>query len=62
MNPPTERPPGCQEIHGYVVQVGFGGWLDSEGEPTVCWHERGIWPTLEEADAAREKFCKTLPE
>ena len=62
MNPPTERPPGCQEIPGFIVKVGTAAWLTIEGLPTSAWHARGIWPTLEEADAAREKFCQNLPE
>lgn len=61
MNSPIEPPPGCQEIPGYIVQVGNRAWLTQGGQLTR-WRRRGVWPTLEEADAAREKFCQTLPK
>lgn len=54
---PKEPPPGCQEIPGFILDVFDGSaWMRADGTVTDKWAERGVWPTLEDAAAAREKF------
>ena len=66
MTPPLEPPPGCVEIPGFIVPIqGYGdrpAWLTREGNVTHQWQLRGIWPTAELADAARERACEGLEE
>lgn len=47
-----EPPKGCQEIPGFIAEVGESRklWLRKDGTPTDVWGERGIWPTKQALD------------
>ena len=55
MDKPIDPPPGCQEIPGFVLVVN-GGWVTQSGQFTTVFSERGVWPTQEAAEAARDVF------
>jgi hypothetical protein len=52
---PIDPPPGCQEIPGIILVVN-GGWVTQDGQFTAVFSERGVWPTQEAAEAARDAF------
>jgi hypothetical protein len=52
---PIEPPPGCQEISGFILNV-KDGWVTRDGQLTTVFSERGVWPTQEAAEAARDAF------
>lgn len=52
-------PEGCMEIPGLILVLVPGeSWLTKDGEVTTNFRERGVWDTVEEADAAKERFCQ----
>jgi hypothetical protein len=59
---PIEPPPGCQVIPGFIVVVFAKGWLTKTGRVTFEFSERGVWPTQESAEAARDKFLTPIRE
>jgi len=52
---PIDPPPGCQEIPGFILKV-KDGWVTQAGQFTMVFSERGVWPTQEAAEAARDAF------
>lgn len=56
-------PPGCMEAPGYILTLRTGpGWITLDGRMTDKWQERGVWPTPEAADKARQKFLSPEKE
>lgn len=50
---PIDPPPGCQEIPGFIVELGREGpWLTQDGFLTSDWKRRGVWETAEAAETA----------
>ena len=48
-------PEGCQEIPGFILDVFDGSaWITQDGQVTTEWSQRGIWPTVEAAEAAKQ--------
>ena len=57
MDKPIDHPPGCQEVPGFVVETRVRDqWLTLSGGITDDWRLRGVWPTQEAAEAARDAF------
>jgi hypothetical protein len=54
---PIDPPPGCQEIPGFILKA-KDGWVTQDGQFafTTVFSERGVWPTQEAAEAARDAF------
>ena len=56
---PIDPPDGCIEITGIILVIEPGkSWVTLEGYKTTVFAERGVWPTLEEA----EMFRDSLPD
>lgn len=54
-------PAGCTLAHGfapgYILDVFDGSaWMTQDGQVTTEWGSRGIWQTIEEAQAAMDRF------
>ena len=65
MTPPLEPPPGCVAMPDFCVEVrhpAYSIWLTRRGTWSDRRELRGIWPTAELADAARERACEGLEE
>jgi len=60
MNPdePKQVPEGCVECPGYILDMFDGSvWITQDGRVTDKWEERGVWPTFEAAEQARNLFA-----
>ena len=53
-----EVPEGGHEIPGFILAVGDGmSWFTQYGDVTTEFRDRGVWPTVAEANEARDRFC-----
>ena len=62
MKEPIQEPPtGCVEIPGFILPLPvLKLWFTQTGELTNIFQRRGVWPTVEAALDARDKFTKEL--
>jgi hypothetical protein len=55
----TTVPAGCETAPGWILEVAaHGPWLKLDGSITDIWAERGVWLTVDDANAALDRFLE----